>query len=97
VVQLITEAVRHGLESRLAAASSAKAQAAGDVNDVEKGRRYVQAYVAFLHYVERLYAAAAAPASEGHAPAPSHAATPDHAPNRAHEAETTTAGHAERP
>lgn len=29
-----------------------------DVNDVEAGRAYVQAYVPYIHYVERLYEAA---------------------------------------
>ena len=28
-------------------------------DDVERGRKYVQSYVAFIHYVERLYEAAA--------------------------------------
>jgi hypothetical protein len=34
-------------------------------DDVEAGRAYVEAYVPFIHYVERVYEAAAHPA-EGH-------------------------------
>ena len=34
-------------------------------DDVEAGREYVEAYVVFIHYVERLYQATLKPA-EGH-------------------------------
>jgi hypothetical protein len=37
-------------------------------DDVEAGRQYVEAYVSFIHYVERLYEAARGPA-QGHYPA----------------------------
>jgi hypothetical protein len=59
VIELIAAAAREGVERRLAEAMHAK-EAAGGSDDVEIGRRYVQAYVTFLHHVERLYDAAAA-------------------------------------
>jgi hypothetical protein len=37
-------------------------------DDLEAGRGYVEAYVIFLHYVERLYDAAKKAAAHGHAP-----------------------------
>jgi hypothetical protein len=59
LVKLLTEAVRHGVHENFAAANAKKAF---DKNDVEAGRKYVQAYVPFLHYVERIYAATKASA-----------------------------------
>ncbi len=38
-----------------------------DPQDVRAGRAYVEAYVAYVHYVERLYLAATS-ASHGHYP-----------------------------
>jgi hypothetical protein len=58
VVELIAAATRDGVEKRLADAIKAK-EAAAKSDDIERRRRYVQAYVTFLHHVERLYAAAA--------------------------------------
>lgn len=62
LVRLLTEAVLHGVNEHFAAANVKKAF---DQNDVEAGRKYVQAYVLFLHYVERIYEATKAPA-HGH-------------------------------
>lgn len=62
LVKLLTEAVQHGVNEYFAAANAKKAF---DKNDVEAGRKYVQAYVPFLHYVERIYEATKAPA-HGH-------------------------------
>jgi hypothetical protein len=70
VARLLTEAVRHGVRERLRAAMSRKSF---DVNDVAAGRRYVEAYVPYVHYIEKLWETAAAPALAHHAP---HAAPP---------------------
>jgi hypothetical protein len=73
VVRLLTEAVRHGVHERLRAAMNRKSF---DVNDVAAGRRYVEAYVPYVHYIETLWEAAAAPSHSHHAPhaAPAHPA-----------------------
>jgi hypothetical protein len=66
---LLDEAWREGLHDRFAAA---KALADYDRNDVAAGRRYVAAYVAYVHYVEGLWNAAST-GVEGHYPeAPAH-------------------------
>lgn len=62
LVKLLTEAVGHGVREHFAAANAKKAF---DKNDAEAGRKYVQAYVPFLHYVERIYEATKA-AAHGH-------------------------------
>jgi hypothetical protein len=64
LVKLLTEAVEHGVRERFAAANAKKSF---DKNDVEAGRKYVQAYVPFLHYVERIYEATKS-AAHGHFP-----------------------------
>lgn len=64
LAQLLTEAVRHGLRTHFKEVIERKDFA---VDDVAAGRAYVEAYVPFIHYVERLYEAAAR-ASEGHYP-----------------------------
>jgi hypothetical protein len=70
LVKLVTEAVEHGIREHFAAANSRKGF---DKNDVDSGRKYVQAYVPFLHYVEGIYEATKATAHghlpEEHAPA----------------------------
>lgn len=73
VVRLLIEAMRHGVHERLRAAMSRKRF---DVNDVAAGRRYVNSYVPYVHYVEKLWEAASAPAHAHH-----HAsqAAPEHA------------------
>ena len=59
---LLAKEVQRGLEERHNALRSLKGY---DPDDVEAGRRYVQAYVEYIHYVERLYEAATT-AVEGH-------------------------------
>lgn len=59
---LLADAVRRGLEEHFEALRTLKQY---DPNDVAAGRRYVQAYVAYVHYVERLHEAATT-AAEGH-------------------------------
>jgi hypothetical protein len=75
VEKLLTDAVASGVRKRFREAADAKSHAA---HDVEAGRRYVRAYVAFIHYVERLYEAARTQpqghfAEAGHEPAGAHA------------------------
>jgi hypothetical protein len=63
VVKLLVDAVSAGVRSRF----HAVAQAQGfDPNDVAAGRRYVEAYVPYVHYVERLWEVASGPL-HGHA------------------------------
>ena len=62
VQDLLAEAVRRGLQQHF---ESLRALKGHDPNDVTAGRRYVQAYVEYVHYVERLHEAAASTA-EGH-------------------------------
>lgn len=64
VEKLLTGAVLSGVRERFREAAEANAHA-GD--GVEAGRRYVRAYVAFIHYVEGLYDAARAKPL-GHSP-----------------------------
>lgn len=59
---LLAEAVRRGLREHFEALRTLKTY---DPNDVAAGRRYVQAYVEYIHYVERLHEAATTSAS-GH-------------------------------
>lgn len=59
---LLADAVRRGLKEHFEALRTLKKY---DPNDVAAGRRYVQAYVGYIHYVERLHEAATT-AAEGH-------------------------------
>ena len=52
VVTLLTDAVREGLRERFDMAYSRKNF---DSSDVRAGREFVEAYVPFIHYVERLW------------------------------------------
>jgi hypothetical protein len=61
---LLTEAVEHGLHAEFEALQERRGY---DPSDVEAGREYVEAYVSFIHYAERIYEAAVLPA-EGHYP-----------------------------
>ncbi len=70
VVGLLTEAVRQGVRKHFHAAMS---HTKFDVNDVTAGREYVEAYVPYIHYVERLWQDATG-AAHGH-----HAETAEHA------------------
>ena len=59
---LLTDATQRGLREHFHALEVLKGY---DPNDVSAGRQYVQAYVQYIHYVERLYEAAVRTA-EGH-------------------------------
>lgn len=69
VWKLLSDRAHDGLHARFEAARKAKAFKA---EDLEAGRRYVAAYVTYIHYVEGLYEAAGAPAhgAEGEAHTP---------------------------
>lgn len=62
LVELLTDEVRRGLTERFHHAREARDYMA---SDVDAGRRFVHAYVAFIHYAEGIYEAAQASA-EGH-------------------------------
>lgn len=64
VQSLVTQAVQHGLQEHFEALKSLKGY---DPNDVAAGRRYVEAYVRYIHYVEAIHRAATS-AEEGHYP-----------------------------
>jgi len=59
---LLTDAVRRGIRERLHALRMLSGY---DPDDVPAGRRYVEAYVEYIHYVERLHEAAGS-AAAGH-------------------------------
>ena len=59
---LLADAVRRGLQEHFEALRTLKRY---DPNDVAAGRRYVRAYVEYIHYVERLHEATTT-AAEGH-------------------------------
>lgn len=61
---LLAQAVQHGLHQHFEALEALKRY---DPNDVAAGRRYVEAYVQYVHYVERLHEAATT-VPEGHHP-----------------------------
>lgn len=62
VVKLLVDAVSAGVRARFQAAAERQHF---DPNDVAAGRRYVEAYVPYVHYVERLWEVAAG-AAYGH-------------------------------
>jgi hypothetical protein len=64
VTALLAEAVTHGVRERLAALRQKRGFARGDL---AAGRAYVADYVAFIHYVEAIHAAATA-SNRGHYP-----------------------------
>jgi hypothetical protein len=64
VERLLLEAVRHGLQQRLEPVLARPRP--GD--DVAAGRKWVAAYVAFVHWVERVHQTATAGGGELHAP-----------------------------
>jgi hypothetical protein len=69
VTKLLTGAMEQALRAHFKEAAHARGFETGDV---EAGRRYVRAYVEFIHYVERLYETISTPAhghfGEGAAP-----------------------------
>lgn len=64
LLKLLTNAIHEGLHEQFRKAIAKKNF---DKNDVAAGREYIEAYVSYIHYVERLYEAAKKPAS-GHYP-----------------------------
>jgi hypothetical protein len=64
VITLLDEAVRQGVRKHFHAALSRKPF---DPDDVAAGRAYVEAYVPYIHYVERLWQAATGAAHGHHA------------------------------
>ena len=64
VVKLLVDAVSAGVRTRFRAATEKQAF---DPNDVAAGRKYVEAYVPYVHYVEQLWDAANAAARAHHA------------------------------
>lgn len=68
-VNLLDEAIRRALHERYEAAAKLRGY---KTDDVEAGRRYVAAYVQYLHYVERLYENARDKATQ-HPPGGAHA------------------------
>ena len=76
LVTMIAGRAEQGLRERFARAAEAKAHAG---ESVEKGRAYVAAYVAFMHYAERLLQAATTDAGHaGHDEAAAHAVPEGH-------------------
>jgi hypothetical protein len=78
VAKLLLDAVGAGLRERFRAAAEKRSF---DPNDVAAGRRFVEAYVPYVHYVEKLWEAATG-AAHGHYP--EHAAAPQHGGHAAH-------------
>lgn len=74
VVSLLSEAIRQGVHKHFRAAMSRRKF---DVNDVAAGREYVEAYVPYIHYVERLWQDATG-AAHGHHPEPAEHAAHEH-------------------
>ena len=62
LMRLLTEATRDGVRAHFKQATALKVFRE---DDVEAGRRFVEAYVGFIHYVERLFEAGKHP-SGGH-------------------------------
>jgi hypothetical protein len=62
IVKLLTATIEEQLREQFGEITTLKAFPAGDV---AAGRAYVKAYVAFIHYVERVYEASSA-ATHGH-------------------------------
>ena len=52
VVRLVTDAVARGIRERF---NAARSRQDFDRNNVRAGREYVEAYVPYIHYVERLF------------------------------------------
>jgi hypothetical protein len=61
LTKLVTDAAQGGIQERLA---RVRARRTFKPHDVAAGREYVEAYVAFTHYVEELYATASGHESE---------------------------------
>ncbi|MCG6535508.1 MAG: DUF6448 family protein [Syntrophales bacterium LBB04] len=55
LLKLITGMIKEGLHEQF---EKAQAKKKYDKNNIEAGREYIEAYVGYVHYVERLYEAA---------------------------------------
>jgi hypothetical protein len=64
LLKLLINAIQQGLHDQF---KKAMAKKNFDKDDVDAGREYIEAYVSYIHYVERLYEAAQKP-SPGHYP-----------------------------
>jgi len=64
LMTMLTEAVQKGVDAHF---NEVLAKKSYDANNVKAGREYVEAYVEYVHYVERLYEDATGPA-HGHFP-----------------------------
>ena len=62
LLKLVNEKIHEGIHKYYMEAKEKKAHAG---ESVEAGRAYVQAYVPYLHFVERLYADASMPVAHG--------------------------------
>lgn len=58
LLKLVSDAVREGIEEHFQDVMKRKKF---DINDIQAGRAYVEAYVTYTHYVERIYEAATHP------------------------------------
>lgn len=74
VEKLMTEKVRHGVRERFAKLNKLPPPA----QDVAAGRAWVQAYVDYVHFVERVDATASGAGEHGHEGAKAEAADHDH-------------------
>lgn len=63
LIEQLKHAVEHGVRERYEQARGASKR---DPANVEAGRAFVKAYVEYLHYVERVHEAAAAPKEHAH-------------------------------
>ena len=61
LVKLLTEATQSGVGEKFKRVLAKKKY---NPDDVEAGREYVEAYVSFLEYIERIYEAAKSPAND---------------------------------
>ena len=66
--KLLADAVDKGLDEHFARVKSARTY---KPHDIAAGRRFVESYVLYVHFVERLYESATTPV-EGHAPEQHH-------------------------
>ncbi|MGB7543758.1 MAG: DUF6448 family protein [Burkholderiales bacterium] len=79
VIKILVDAVRAGVHAHFRSAAQRKAF---DANDVAAGRKYVEAYVPYVHYVERLWEAATGPVHGHHI---EHGAEASHAEHALHQ------------
>ncbi len=75
LVKLVTEAAAKGIRERFHKAKEARKHAD---HSIEAGREFVEAYVLFTHYVERLHLDAGHQAGHPHGAAPKEAVTEEH-------------------